>query len=140
MGKGVKFIHRIVGNHLQVSPGYLPVLTKLPSLFNLVREEQPTRELVLSKDPECDHAICQEKFSGICLVLASKHHNNFTHSSYSRGALTKHSAASVLSELWDGELTSIWLHRLGAPGYPCEERPKIRTTCPTPQFYQRNDN
>lgn len=63
MGKGVKFIHRIIVNHLQVSPDYSPVLTKLPSLFYRLREEQLTCELVLSKDPECDHTICQEKFS-----------------------------------------------------------------------------
>ena len=64
MGKGVTFIHRIIGNHLQVSPGYSPVLTELPSLFYQVREERPTYEPVLSKDPECDHTIYQEKFSG----------------------------------------------------------------------------
>lgn len=63
MGKGVTFIHRIIGNYLQVSPGYSPVLTELPSLFYQVREVRPTCEPVLSKDPECDHTICQEKFS-----------------------------------------------------------------------------
>lgn len=63
MGKGVKFIHKIIGNHLQVSPDYSPVLTKLPSLFYQVRKEQPTCELILSKDPECDHPISQEKLS-----------------------------------------------------------------------------